>query len=109
MVEQGRTTILFLSGLTPRCAQIFPHRCCLQPVRRFRQQCLTLFGTVAGCETVRAMTRTTARATIPVPKMGQFDRGRCPMPSAAPASICPPETGRIGSLTAYPYLQQVNV
>src|SRR4051812_5928361 len=27
MVEQGRTMILFLSGLTPRCEQIFPHRC----------------------------------------------------------------------------------
>src|SRR3954462_10287928 len=38
MVEQGRTMILFLFGLTPRCAQIFPHRCCFQPVRRFRQQ-----------------------------------------------------------------------
>src|SRR4051812_46031866 len=39
MVEQGRTRILFLSGLTPRCEQIFPHRCCFQPVRRIRQQC----------------------------------------------------------------------
>src|SRR4051794_25384165 len=39
MVEQGRTMILFLFGLTPRCAQIFPHRCCFQPVRRFRQRC----------------------------------------------------------------------
>src|SRR4051794_2665925 len=39
MVEQGRTRILFLSGLTPRCEQIFPHRCCFQPVRRIRQRC----------------------------------------------------------------------
>src|SRR4051794_33025119 len=39
MVEQGRTMILFLSELTPRCEQIFPHRCCFQPVRRIRQQC----------------------------------------------------------------------
>src|SRR4051812_12815861 len=31
---QGRTRILFLSELTPRCEQIFPHRCCFQPVRR---------------------------------------------------------------------------
>src|SRR4051812_14016064 len=38
MVEQGRTRILFLSELTPRCEQIFPHRCCFQPVRRIRQQ-----------------------------------------------------------------------
>src|SRR3982751_2205372 len=38
MVGQGRTMILFLSGLTPRCEQIFPHGCCFQPVRRFRQQ-----------------------------------------------------------------------
>src|SRR3954451_3792212 len=38
MVEQGRTMILFLSELTPRCEQIFPHRCCFQPVRRIRQQ-----------------------------------------------------------------------
>src|SRR3954467_12065169 len=38
MVEQGRTMVLLLSGLTPRCAHIFPHRCCFQPVRRFRQQ-----------------------------------------------------------------------
>src|SRR3954454_10727506 len=37
-VEQLRTKILFLPGLTPRCEQIFPHRCCFQPVRRFRQQ-----------------------------------------------------------------------
>ena len=27
MVEQGRTVILFLSGLTLRCKQIFLHRC----------------------------------------------------------------------------------
>src|SRR3954447_6957814 len=39
MVEQGRIMILFLSELTPRCEQIFPHRCCFQPVRRIRQQC----------------------------------------------------------------------
>src|SRR4051812_16751518 len=39
MVEQGRTMILLLSGLTPRCEQIFPHRCCFQPVRRIRQRC----------------------------------------------------------------------
>src|SRR3954453_20288780 len=39
MVEQGRTRILFLSELTPRCEQIFPHRCCFQPDRRIRQQC----------------------------------------------------------------------
>src|SRR4051794_8632396 len=32
----------FLSGLTPRCEHIFPHRCCFQPVRRFRQQCLSV-------------------------------------------------------------------
>src|SRR3954469_1202523 len=38
MVEEGRTRILFLSGLTPRCEQIFPRRCCFQPVRRIRQQ-----------------------------------------------------------------------
>src|SRR3954463_6153423 len=44
MVEQGRTRILFLSGLTPRCEQIFPHRCCFQPVRRFRQRCPIGFG-----------------------------------------------------------------
>ena len=30
--------ILFLPGLTPRCKYIFTHRCCFQPVRRFRQQ-----------------------------------------------------------------------
>ena len=39
MVEQGRTRILFLLGLTSRCEQIFPHRCCFQPVRRIRQRC----------------------------------------------------------------------
>src|SRR3954468_18166461 len=39
MVEQGRTRILFLSELTPRCEQIFPHRCCFQPGRQIRQQC----------------------------------------------------------------------
>src|SRR3954471_16158337 len=39
MVEQVGTMILFPSGLTPRCEQIFPHRCCFQPVRRIRQQC----------------------------------------------------------------------
>src|SRR3954452_6786708 len=38
MVEQGRTIVLFLSELTPRCEQIFPHSCCFQPVRRIRQQ-----------------------------------------------------------------------
>src|SRR3954454_1700440 len=38
MVEQGRTMVLFLSELTPRCEQIFPHRCCFHPVRRIRQQ-----------------------------------------------------------------------
>src|SRR5215210_4073773 len=38
MVEQGRTRILLLSELTPRCEQIFPHRCCFQPVRQIRQQ-----------------------------------------------------------------------
>src|SRR3954454_17892311 len=46
MVEQGSTRILFLSGLTPRCEQIFPHRCCFQPVRRFRQRCPTVFVTL---------------------------------------------------------------
>src|SRR3954465_9583853 len=44
MVEQGRTRILFLSGLTPRCEQIFPHRCCFQPVRRIRQRCPIVYG-----------------------------------------------------------------
>src|SRR3954471_14871072 len=47
MVEQGRTMVLLLSGLTPRCAQIFPHRCCFQPVRRFRQRCPTIFVAAA--------------------------------------------------------------
>ena len=49
MVEQGRTKILFLSGLTPRCEQIFPHRCCFQPVRPIRQQ----MGRTRAC-TIRA-------------------------------------------------------
>src|SRR3954451_23812883 len=48
MVEQGRTMILFLSELTPRCEQIFPHRCCFQPVRRIRQQCRDQNGTVCS-------------------------------------------------------------
>src|SRR3954452_13402464 len=43
-VEQLRTKILFLPGLTPRCEQIFPHRCCFQPVRRFRQQCRNVYA-----------------------------------------------------------------
>src|SRR5215218_8447430 len=38
MVEQGRTMVLFLSELVSRCEQIFPHRCCFQPVRRIRQR-----------------------------------------------------------------------
>src|SRR3954468_14850250 len=48
MVEQGRTMILFLSGLTPRCEQIFPHRCCFQPVRRIRQRCPVVFWTTGA-------------------------------------------------------------
>src|SRR3954469_24703980 len=35
MVEQGRTVILFLSGITPRCEQIFPHRCCFSQSGEF--------------------------------------------------------------------------
>src|SRR4051794_19469712 len=35
MVEQGRTMILFLSGLAPRCEQIFPHRCCFSQSGEF--------------------------------------------------------------------------
>src|SRR5205085_703177 len=34
MVEQGRAMILFLSGLTPLCEQIFPDRCCCRLVLR---------------------------------------------------------------------------
>src|SRR3954449_7518401 len=50
MVEQGRTRILFLSELVSRCKQIFPHRCCFQPVRRFRQRCPIGFGqSLATC------------------------------------------------------------
>src|SRR3954447_17573513 len=47
MVEQGRTRILFPSGLTLRCEQIFPHRCCFQPVRRIRQRCPYVFVTLS--------------------------------------------------------------
>src|SRR4051812_8847547 len=58
MVEQGRTRILFLSGLTPRCEQIFPHRSCFQPVRRIRQRCpddyVLQFGMVHATEAARA-------------------------------------------------------
>src|SRR4051812_22433719 len=58
MVEQGRTRILFLSGLTPRCEQIFPHRCCFQPVRRIRQRCPPLCGAANGhLETQRSPPR----------------------------------------------------
>jgi len=40
--------ILFLSGLTPRCKQIFLHRCWFQPVRRIRQRCPNVFDTVGA-------------------------------------------------------------
>src|SRR3982750_4483248 len=48
MVEQGRTMVLFLSELVSRCEQIFPHRCCFQPVRRIRQQCPIVYGHPPG-------------------------------------------------------------
>src|SRR4051794_18333929 len=57
MVEQGRTMILFLSGLTPRCEQIFPHRCCFQPVRRFRQRCRTPFSVPSRCRSTDRIRR----------------------------------------------------
>src|SRR5215204_7808731 len=62
MVEQGRTMILFLSGLTPRCEQIFLHRCCFQPVRRIRQRCpvvcwTTQARTLNGCYAPSAAVR----------------------------------------------------
>src|SRR3954466_15614148 len=61
MVEQGRIIILFLSGLTPRCEQIFPHRCCFQPVRRFRQQCPTVWRPSPICPATPCLT--TAKRT----------------------------------------------
>src|SRR4051812_343041 len=66
MVEQGRTMILFLSGLTPRCEQIFPHRCCFQPVRRFRQRCPTVFDT-SGWSISRRPGRAAERAALTAP------------------------------------------
>src|SRR3954470_16462249 len=66
MVEQGRTMILFLSELTPRCEQIFPHRCCFQPVRRIRQQCPNV------CATTADLRRSTRACVVHNPPVANF-------------------------------------
>src|SRR4051812_10286244 len=48
MVEQGRTMILFLSGLTPRCEQIFPHRCCFSQSGEFANGVRTFLLQMSG-------------------------------------------------------------
>src|SRR4051794_30894188 len=50
----------------------------------------TLSGTVVGCETVRAMTRTTARATIPVPENGTVRPRQVPHAECRPREYLPP-------------------
>jgi hypothetical protein len=90
MVEQGRTRILFLSGLTLRCKQIFLHRCCFQPVRRIRQRCPICSRRVA--QTRRGQEHTRHRPCSAI-QTGLNDRMMPPISTTVPSRKLPAISG----------------